>query len=95
MVRKGPCCGVDRALPGVPDQIFLIGAFRGGLFPMSANPGSGVVVVVVLAAVVDTLLVIPTAGRSPTCTPGARRSRRGAGRGLAGHAARGESTRDL
>jgi uncharacterized membrane protein YraQ (UPF0718 family) len=44
--------------------VLLIGAFRGWLFPVGATLGSGVLVVV-LAAVVGTLLVIPTAGEIP------------------------------
>lgn len=44
--------------------VLLIGAFRGWLFPIGADLGSGVAVVV-LAAVLGTLLVIPTAGEIP------------------------------
>jgi uncharacterized membrane protein YraQ (UPF0718 family) len=45
-------------------MVLLIGAFRGWLFPIGTTLGSGVVVVL-LAAVVGTLLVIPTAGEIP------------------------------
>jgi uncharacterized membrane protein YraQ (UPF0718 family) len=44
--------------------VLLIGAFRGWLFPVGATLGSGVLVVV-LASVVGTMLVIPTAGEIP------------------------------
>lgn len=44
--------------------VLLIGAFRGWLFPIGATLGSGVMVVL-LAAVVGTLLVIPTAAEIP------------------------------
>lgn len=43
--------------------VMLVGAFRGWLFPI-AGAGSGLLVVV-LAAVVGTLVVIPTAGEIP------------------------------
>ena len=44
--------------------VMLIGAFRGWLFPLGATMSSGLLVVVI-AAVVGTLLVIPTAGEIP------------------------------
>lgn len=44
--------------------VLLVGAFRGWLFPVDAASGSGLVIVL-LAAVVGTLVVIPTAGEIP------------------------------
>ena len=44
--------------------VMLIGAFRGWLFPISATSGFGLLVVLI-AAGVGTLLVIPTAGEIP------------------------------
>ena len=44
--------------------VLLVGAFRGWLFPVDAGSGSGLLIVV-LAAVVGTLVVIPTAGEIP------------------------------
>jgi uncharacterized membrane protein YraQ (UPF0718 family) len=44
--------------------VLLIGAFRGWLFPLGAGLSSGLLVVLT-AAVVGTLLVIPTAGEIP------------------------------
>jgi uncharacterized membrane protein YraQ (UPF0718 family) len=44
--------------------VMLIGAFRGWLFPIGATLGSGLLVVLI-AAVVGTLLVIPTAAEIP------------------------------
>jgi uncharacterized protein len=45
-------------------MVMLIGAFRGWLFPISATLGSGLLVVLI-AAGVGTLLVIPTAAEIP------------------------------
>jgi uncharacterized membrane protein YraQ (UPF0718 family) len=45
--------------------VMLIGAFRGWLFPIGPRLGLAGTPVVVLAAVVGTLLVIPTAGEIP------------------------------
>ncbi|MBC3192813.1 permease [Pseudonocardia sp. C8] len=44
--------------------VLLVGAFRGWLFPIDGAAGAGVLLVV-LAAVVGTLMVIPTAGEIP------------------------------
>lgn len=44
--------------------VLLVGAFRGWLFPIDALAGAGLTVVL-LAAVLGTLLVIPTAGEIP------------------------------
>lgn len=55
------------ALVIVPEYlivVLLIGAFRGWLLPLDAVSGTGLVIVV-LAAVLGTLLVIPTAGEIP------------------------------
>ena len=45
--------------------VFLLGAFRGWLFPLGANTAHWGFLAVILAAVVGTLLVIPTAGEIP------------------------------
>jgi hypothetical protein len=45
--------------------VFLVGAFRGWLFPLGGSPASTGVLVVLVAAVVGTLLVIPTGGEIP------------------------------
>lgn len=45
--------------------VFLVGAFRGWLFPVGGGWAHTGAVVVVLAAVVGTLLVIPTGGEIP------------------------------
>lgn len=45
--------------------VMVVGAFRGWLFQIGPASGSAVLVVVVIAAVVGTLLVIPTAGEIP------------------------------
>jgi uncharacterized protein len=55
------------ALVIVPEYlviVLLVGALRGWLFPLDAASGSGLVIVV-LAAVVGTVVVIPTAGEIP------------------------------
>ncbi|MBW0102186.1 permease [Pseudonocardia sp. KRD291] len=55
------------ALVIVPEYliiVLLVGAFRGWLFPLDAASGSGLLIVV-LAAVVGTAVVIPTAGEIP------------------------------
>ena len=44
--------------------VFLVGAFRGWLFPIGTATGTGLLVVL-LAAVVGTLVIIPTAGEIP------------------------------
>ncbi|GAA4231869.1 permease [Actinomadura meridiana] len=45
--------------------VFALGAFRGWLFPLDGSAASWGVLAVVLAAVVGTLVVIPTAGEIP------------------------------
>ncbi|TYB42478.1 permease [Actinomadura chibensis] len=45
--------------------VFAIGAFRGWLFPLDGSAAEWGVLAVVLAAVVGTLVVIPTAGEIP------------------------------
>jgi uncharacterized membrane protein YraQ (UPF0718 family) len=45
--------------------VMLVGAFRGWLFPIGPHTALAAVLVVALAAVVGTLLVIPTAGEIP------------------------------
>jgi hypothetical protein len=45
--------------------VLAVGAFRGWLFPLSGSTVHAGVLVVVVAAVVGTLLVIPTGGEIP------------------------------
>jgi hypothetical protein len=45
--------------------VLLIGAFRGWLFPLGDGPLTTGITVAVLAAVLGTLLVIPTGGEIP------------------------------
>jgi uncharacterized membrane protein YraQ (UPF0718 family) len=45
--------------------VLLIGAFRGWLLPLSGDPAGPVVLVVLVAAVLGTLMVIPTGGEIP------------------------------
>lgn len=45
--------------------VFAIGVFRGWLFPLDDNAGHWGVLAIVLAAVLGTLVVIPTAGEIP------------------------------
>lgn len=45
--------------------VMLVGAFRGWLFPLDGSGPGAAILVVLLAAVLGTLLVIPTAGEIP------------------------------
>lgn len=52
-------------LPEYLVMVLLIGAFRGWLFPLASNALHSGLLVVLVAAVVGTLVVIPTAGEIP------------------------------
>lgn len=52
-------------VPEYLGMVLLVGAFRGWLFPLGATVASWGVMAVLLAAVVGTLLVIPTAAEIP------------------------------
>ena len=58
--------------------VFLVGAFRGWLFPIGTATGTGLLVVLP-ATVVGTLVITPTAGEIPILqgwpSPGSRRAR--------------------
>jgi hypothetical protein len=56
---------VVTVLPEYLVVVLLIGAFRGWLFPLGGDPLHSGLLVVLIAAVVGTLLVIPTAGEIP------------------------------
>jgi uncharacterized membrane protein YraQ (UPF0718 family) len=56
---------VVTVLPEYLVVVLLIGAFRGWLFPLGGDPLHSGLLVVLIAAVIGTLLVIPTAGEIP------------------------------
>jgi uncharacterized protein len=62
-VRALVCLGLV-LLPEYAIMVFVIGSFRGWLVTLTQPPHQGLLIVV-LAAIVGTLLVIPTAGEIP------------------------------